>query len=114
MPAIPPIRETGVMERTPITPGRLYARLAAEYRRMRPEHCGSCRMPMVALVHRPSPEASNWTVEELGPLCEKCRVIVGAIVKEAAEEYDLRDPVSVPYFPLPGAAQASGGAHARR
>lgn len=58
-------------------------------------------MPMVVLTFRASPEDCNWSVEELGPLCEKCRPLVAAIVRKAAAEFDVRDPVSTPYFPLP-------------
>ena len=91
------------MERTTLTPGRLYARLAAEFRRMRSADCGHCRMPMVALTFRGAPDDCNWTVEELGPVCETCRPLIAAIVKDAAARYDVRDPVSTPYFPLPKA-----------
>lgn len=92
------------MERTTLTPGRLYARLAAEFRRRRSPDCGHCRMPMVALTFRAAPEDCNWTVEELTPLCDKCRTLVAAIVEAAAAEFDVRDPVSAPYFPLPAAS----------
>ena len=89
------------MERTPLTPGKLYARLSAEFRRMRPADCGNCRMPMVVLTHRLGPEACNWTVESPGNPCERCESLVTAIVKGASEDYDLDDPISVPYFPHP-------------
>lgn len=87
------------MDRQTLTPGRLYARLSAEFRRLRPRHCGNCRMPMVQLTHRASPEACNWAVDETSPLCDRCRGLVGAIVGDASRQFDLRDPVSVPYFP---------------
>jgi hypothetical protein len=91
--------QTGFMEREYLTPGRLYARLSADFRRLRPQHCGNCRMPMVQLTLRASPEACNWAVDGSAPLCERCRPVVAALVKEAAAEFDLRDPISVPYFP---------------
>lgn len=87
------------MDRQSLTPGRLYAKLSAEFRRVRPQHCGNCRMPMVQLTHRASPEACNWAVEEAAPLCERCGPLVAALVKDASSQFDLRDPVSVPYFP---------------
>lgn len=93
------------MEREVLTPGRLYQKLSAEFRRMRPAHCGHCRMPMVVLTYRPAPEDCNWAVEELGPLCDKCRPLIAAIVKEAAEQYDIADPVSTPFFPIPALRQ---------
>jgi hypothetical protein len=91
------------MDRTALTPGKLYARLSSDFRRLRPEHCGNCRMPMVVLTHRLGPDDCNWTVEAAGNLCEKCRVLVAAIVRRASEEYDLHDPISVPFFPNPAA-----------
>jgi hypothetical protein len=97
------------MDRTAITPGKLYARLAQEFRRLRPGDCGNCRMPMVILTHRVGPDACNWTVESSSPLCGRCIALINAIVVEASEKFDLVDPVSVPYFPLPGRIGASPG-----
>lgn len=56
---------------------------------------------MVVLTHRASPGDCNWSVEELNTLCESCRAVIADIVRRAAEEYDLRDPVSMPFFPSP-------------
>ena len=99
------------MDRQTLTPGRLYARLSAEFRRLRPGHCGNCRMPMVQLTHRASPEACNWAVEEAPPLCERCGQLVATLVTDTASRFDLRDPVSVPYFPR---AALDAGFSARR
>ena len=99
------------MDRQSLTPGRLYAKLSAEFRRLRPQHCGNCRMPMVQLTYRASPEACNWAVEEAAPLCERCRPLVATLVKDASMQFDLRDPVSVPYFPR---AALNTGFSARR
>jgi hypothetical protein len=93
------LAHTDCMDRLTLTPGRLYARLSAEFRRLRPGHCGNCRMPMVQLTHRASPEACNWGVEEGAPLCERCAPLVAALVADASTQFDLCDPVSVPYFP---------------
>ena len=89
------------MERTALTPGKLYARLSAEFRRVRPEHCGNCRMPMVVLTHRLAPDDCNWTVEAASNLCDQCEDLIAAIVKQVAAEFDLHDPISVPFFPHP-------------
>jgi hypothetical protein len=68
-------------------------------------------MPMVQLTHRASPDACNWAVEETAPLCDRCRTLVVALVQEAASEFDVRDPISVPYFPR---SPAKPGFAARR
>ena len=86
------------MDRPALTPGRLYARLAAEYRRVRPAHCGNCRMPMVQLAHRTHLDGPNWTVEGAA-LCDKCAPLIAAIVRQAAAEYDIKDPTAVPFLP---------------
>ena len=99
------------MERTALTPGKLYARLSAEFRRLRPGHCGNCRMPMVVLTHRVGPDECNWTVEAAGKLCDECEALIASIVAKASAEVDLHDPISVPYFPLPSSA---GGVALRR
>ena len=98
------------MYRTTLTPGKLYARMSAEFRRMRPAHCGNCRMPMVLLAHRLELDGPNWTVERDGPMCDKCRPIIAAIVRQAAAEFDLRDPTSVPFLPPPGSPFTQHGA----
>lgn len=64
-------------------------------------------MPMVALTYRAAPEDCNWTVEDVNPVCDKCRPLIAAIVKEAARQFDVRDPVSTPYFPLPPAGASN-------
>lgn len=89
------------MDRTALTPGRLYARLSTEFRRVRPEHCGNCRMPMVVLTHRLGPDECNWTVEPPSTLCDGCGRLIAAIVQKVSTEYDLHDPISVPFFPNP-------------
>jgi hypothetical protein len=98
------------MERESLTPGRLYARLAAEYRRVRPSHCGNCRMPMVVLTHRTHPDGPNWALED-APLCERCAPLIAAIVREAAASFDIRDPTAVPFLPSLAGNHHPLGAH---
>jgi hypothetical protein len=89
--------QSWVMERTALTPGKLFARLSAEFRRRR-GHL-NCRMPMVMLAHRVTPDGPNWTLEPSLTACETCMPLVTAIVREAAEQYDLRDPTAMPKWP---------------
>ena len=90
------------MERIALTPGKLFARLSAEFKRRR-EH-PNCRMPMVMLAHRVLPDGPNWTLEPSLTACEDCMPLVEAIVHEAATRYDLRDPTALPRWP-PGATR---------
>lgn len=63
---------------------------------------------MVQLTHRASPEACNWAVDDAAPLCERCSELVAMLVKDAASQFDLRDPVSVPYFPRSALGHGAG------
>lgn len=99
------------MERTALTPGKLYARLSAEFRRVRPRECGNCRMPMVVLTHRLGPDSCNWTVEPLSNHCDQCEGLIAAIVERVSAEHDLHDPISVPFFPHSRASNRVGLRH---
>jgi len=99
------------MDREVLTPGKLYARLSAEYRRVRPPHCGNCRMPMVMLTHRPYPDGPNWTVEAHNQLCDKCGPLITVVVRRAQDQYDLRDPTALPFLPSLAANDQQYGAH---
>ncbi len=83
------------MERTALTPGKLYTRLSAEFRKLRPTECESCAMPMPHLVHRPHDEAPNWAVEDDVAACSGCTLIAAEVVKRLSREYDLWDPISI-------------------
>jgi hypothetical protein len=86
------------MERESLTPGKLFARMSAEFRR-RSGH-PNCRMPMVMLAHRVTPEGPNWTLESgTQAACSKCTLLANAIAGDAAERYDLRDPTAMPRWP---------------
>ena len=83
------------MERTSLTPGKLYARLSAEFRMLRPTQCESCAMPMPYLVHRLHDDAPNWAVEDDVAACSGCTLIAAEVVNRLSREYDLWDPISI-------------------
>ena len=86
------------MERESLTPGKLYARMSAEFRRQSGHP--NCRMPMVMLAHRVTPDGPNWTLEMSSQsACSKCTPMALAIAAEAAEHFDLRDPTAMPRWP---------------
>jgi hypothetical protein len=99
------------MERIALTPGKLFARLSAEFRRRR-GHL-NCRMPMVMLAHRVAPGAPNWTLEQSQTACETCMPLVLAIADEAGDQFDLRDPTAIAKWPTTS-ARPSVQATARR
>jgi hypothetical protein len=83
------------MERIPLTPGKLYALLSAEFRTLRSKQCESCAMPMPYLVHPPYPGAANWAVDDEVAACSECTEIAGKVVERMSGTYDVWDPISV-------------------
>jgi hypothetical protein len=84
------------MGKVSMTPGRLYARLSAEYVRLRPPQCGSCHMPMVYVIERRPGDCANWLVDDLAVGCETCREVLDGIVRRYAFLYDIFDPTCTP------------------
>lgn len=92
------------MDRTFLTPGKLYARLSAEFRKRRPAECSTCQMPMVYTVDSADPDAPNWNVEA-PRCCEQCVAIVRELVERFGHEFDVFDPISATFRrPLHGTA----------
>jgi hypothetical protein len=84
------------MEKIPLTPGKLYARLSAEFNRRRPPECASCHMPMVYVIAPEMGDCANWQVDEVAMGCEECRALVNEIAREHSFRYDIFDPTCTP------------------
>jgi hypothetical protein len=93
------------MAKTLITPGKLYAKLSAEFRRLRADTCAACNMPMVYVIERHAGDYANWLVGEPLRNCEACEPIITDIVRRLSLEYDIFDPTFIP----PGAAAHATG-----
>ena len=84
------------MDRTFLTPGRLYARLSAEFRMLRPGSCSSCSVPLPFVVDRADPDSANWELGEGPPVCDDCRATIEEVVSRALAYYDIYDPTASP------------------
>lgn len=84
------------MDRTVITPGKLYALMSAEFHRTRPDECRACRMPMVSLIAPRDFDSANWKLEPF-QCSERCTQLVKQLANRFGESYELFDPVSVHY-----------------
>ena len=84
------------MDKIPLTPGKLYARLSEEFNRRRPRECASCHMPMVYVIERELGDCANWLVDELALGCESCQGLVNEIVRTFSFKYDIFDPTCTP------------------
>ena len=83
------------MDRTSLTPGKLYARLSAEFRMLRSGSC-SCSVPLPFVVERSGPDSANWELGAVPPACEQCRATIDEVVGRALEHYDVYDPTASP------------------
>jgi len=88
------------MDKIPLTPGKLYARLSEEFGRRRTHECSSCHMPMVYVIEREAGDGANWMVDDVAMGCEQCRDLVNDIVRMFSSQYDIFDPTCTP-VPMP-------------
>ena len=79
------------MPRTILTPGRLYAKLSAEFKKGRPANCTTCRMPFPYLVIRPDEVSANWFVAGFSECHHGCHRVIAEIVARLWPMYDLVD-----------------------
>jgi hypothetical protein len=84
------------MDRTALTPGKLYARLSAEFRMLRPDSCSSCSVPLPLVVERDGPDSANWQLGAVPPVCDACRTTIEEVASRASEHYDVYDPTISP------------------
>jgi hypothetical protein len=84
------------MDRTFLTPGRLYARLSAEFRMLRPNSCSSCSVPLPFVVERADSDSANWELGAVPPVCDDCRATINEVVGRALAHYDVNDPTALP------------------
>ena len=75
--------------RTLITPGRLYARMSSEFRRICCDRCAQCVLPVPYTA-----ADGNWQLGELPGPCEACEHEIQQMVRRYRAKYDLLDPFS--------------------
>jgi hypothetical protein len=81
--------------RTTITPGRLYAKLASEFRQCCCGNCSRCVVPLPFPVDGVG-SGPNWAVGALPRECEPCARLIQDLVRRYQAEYHLLDPFSRP------------------
>ena len=79
-----------------LSPGALYTLLNEELKRLRPEACQSCRMPLPFLVERPDEVSANWRIGTPPACAHGCDTIISEIAARLWPHYDLRDPLAQP------------------
>jgi len=75
--------------KTLITPGRLYAKLSTEFRKVCCERCTQCVLPVPFTAMD-----GNWRLDDLPRDCAECAQHIEAIVRRHQALYELLDPFS--------------------
>lgn len=87
------------MPRKVVTPGQLYTLMNEELRKLRPNPCALCRMPLPFPVTRPDDVSANWRIGTPPPCMYGCDAIIAEIAARFWPQYDLLDPVTPPRAP---------------
>src|SRR5688572_4560472 len=80
-----------------LTPGRLYAKMWREFRRVCCERCAAGPLPIPTLAEDANEHGEGeWTVGPLQRDCAQCAKAYAQIVRRAQDKYELFDPLSTP------------------
>ena len=99
--------------KTDLTPGRLYAKMWREFRRVCCEKCAAGPLPIPTLAED-AHDRGEWTVGALQRDCSRCEKAYGEIVRRAQAKYELFDPLSTPvpfWFTEPPTGSGSRPSH---
>jgi hypothetical protein len=80
--------------KTPISPGRLYNHLVADFRAVCCDRCAHCTLPVPTTAYDPHGRLM-WALGKLPEECQECERAISAIVRRYQARYDLMDPVAV-------------------
>ncbi len=90
------------MEKTYLTPGKLYASMGEEFRRTRSPECSSCQVPMVYMIEQQPGDLANWLVEPVPRPCDECERLIRDIVRSHSSSFDIFDPTATLVRRSPG------------
>jgi hypothetical protein len=75
-----------------LTPGALYRELQAEFCRLRPESCMSCRVPLPVRLEDHAEGDCNWRLEMVSTCDDGCDATITGIAAEAATRFRMAGP----------------------
>jgi hypothetical protein len=82
------------MGRTRIPVAQLYAILDREFKRMRPQACKACTVPLPYWRRPPDDVSANWFIGTPTPCKHGCHLLIVELLAELWTQYDLdRTPV---------------------
>jgi hypothetical protein len=78
-----------VTTRTTVSAAQLYTLLDAEFRRLRPATCHTCRMPMPYGRTPPDDVSANWHIGTPPECPHRCHVVIAELLARMWTLYDM-------------------------
>jgi len=75
--------------RTTVTAAQLYALLDAEFRRLRPSGCRSCRVPLPYWREPPDEVSANWHIGTPAQCPNGCHLVIAELLARMWTQYDV-------------------------
>ena len=75
--------------RTTLTSHQLYAILDREYKKLRPNGCKNCSLPLPYYRKPPDDVSANWNVGTPKECPGKCHVVIAELVTRLWSRYDM-------------------------
>ena len=75
--------------RTTISPAQLYAILDAEWKKIRPRACNSCKMPLPYWRTPPDEVSANWAIGTPTHCPHGCHMIIAELLTRLWTKYDI-------------------------
>ena len=76
--------------RTTVSAAQLYTLLDAEFRKLRPAACRTCRMPMPYWRTPPDEVSANWHIGTPSPCRHGCHLVIAELLARMWTFYDMR------------------------
>jgi len=75
--------------RTTVTAAQLFALLDAEFRRLRPSDCRSCRVPLPYWREPPDEVSANWHIGTPAQCPNGCHLVIAELLARMWTQYDV-------------------------
>lgn len=82
-------REEAVATRTTISPAQLYAILDAEWKKLRPRACTTCKIPLPYWRTPPDDVSANWAIGTPTNCPEGCHMVIAELLTRLWTKYDI-------------------------
>ena len=77
------------MTRTTVSAAQLYTLLDAEFRKLRPGTCRSCRVPIPYWRVPPDDVSANWHIGTPAQCAHGCHLVIAELLARMWTQYDM-------------------------